>query len=255
MGNHADSAHRGTIVRTDFRMSGLRIASCFATTTTTNINTTMDAKWQADRLSLQGELPSPSQRRSALAASLSSPPRITFWAGLLSVAVVILMGQKLYAELDTIDDAYMRWSYSRADLDPTSDNGICAQQAPYKPTFEIAPHPGVDVLAQRLSGAIRVDTSVGDDWPKVSDDPEKWAKVLDPFRDYLKNTFPKVHSQDSPLTLELVNDQGLLYTWKGSDEKLKPLLLLGHQGQSSRALGNPKLQTLAGRERGDKQLV
>lgn len=43
---------------------------------------------------------------------------------------------------------------------------------------------------------------------------------------YLELTFPKLHST---LTKELVGNYNLLYTWKGRDEKLKPILLMGHQ--------------------------
>lgn len=43
---------------------------------------------------------------------------------------------------------------------------------------------------------------------------------------YLEQIFPKVHST---LTKELVGDYSLLYTWKGRDEQLKPILLMGHQ--------------------------
>jgi len=43
---------------------------------------------------------------------------------------------------------------------------------------------------------------------------------------YLEQTFPKVHST---LTREVVGDYSLLYTWKGRDESLKPILLMAHQ--------------------------
>lgn len=44
------------------------------------------------------------------------------------------------------------------------------------------------------------------------------------------------HSQlnrHEKLHLELVNEHGLLYTWQGSDEQLKPILLMAHQDVSS----------------------
>ena len=46
------------------------------------------------------------------------------------------------------------------------------------------------------------------------------------FHRYLEQTFPKAHST---LTKELVGEYSLLYTWRGRDEKLKPILLMAHQ--------------------------
>lgn len=45
------------------------------------------------------------------------------------------------------------------------------------------------------------------------------------FREWLVTAFPRVHST---LTREVVNGHALLYTWKGSDTTLAPLLLTGH---------------------------
>lgn len=42
---------------------------------------------------------------------------------------------------------------------------------------------------------------------------------------YLEKTFPAVHSH---LTREIVGNYSLLYTWKGSDERLAPILLMAH---------------------------
>lgn len=41
----------------------------------------------------------------------------------------------------------------------------------------------------------------------------------------MKKTFPAVHET---LKLEKVNTHGLFYTWKGTDESLKPTLLMAH---------------------------
>ena len=49
-----------------------------------------------------------------------------------------------------------------------------------------------------------------------------------PFRNFqvfLVKSFPRVHAQ---LTKEVVNDYSLLYTWKGKDDRLKPILLMAH---------------------------
>jgi Gly-Xaa carboxypeptidase len=76
----------------------------------------------------------------------------------------------------------------------------------------------------RLSGAVRVPTQSFDDLGEIGKD-ERWD-VMYNFADYLKATFPRVHKD---LKVEKVNTHGLLFTWQGSDEKLKPTLLMAHQ--------------------------
>lgn len=78
---------------------------------------------------------------------------------------------------------------------------------------------------QRLAGAVKVDTQVTDNQPDVDDAPEVWSKFGN-FHKYLKKTFPLVHEN---LELDKVNTYGLVYTWKGSSSKLKPLVLTAHQ--------------------------
>ncbi|TKY87705.1 hypothetical protein EX895_003286 [Sporisorium graminicola] len=89
--------------------------------------------------------------------------------------------------------------------------------------------PSSAELAQLLSGAVQVDTSVGDDWPTVKQDPARWQAVFSPFHDYLRSAFPKIYAPDSPVKLDLVNEWGLVYTLPGSDESLPPLVLMAHQ--------------------------
>ena len=71
-------------------------------------------------------------------------------------------------------------------------------------------------VALRLANALRFQT--------VSQDI-KGEEFLALHR-YLEDTFPTVHST---LTKELVGEYSLLYTWKGRDERLKPILLMAHQ--------------------------
>ncbi|KAK6454906.1 Gly-X carboxypeptidase [Scheffersomyces xylosifermentans] len=78
---------------------------------------------------------------------------------------------------------------------------------------------------QKLSGAVQVDTQIGDNQPDVEDAPELWAKFKD-FHKYLEETFPVIYAN---LKVEYVNTYGLVYTWKGSNKALKPLLLTAHQ--------------------------
>lgn len=76
----------------------------------------------------------------------------------------------------------------------------------------------------RLAGAVQIPSESYDDLGEVGED-ERWETMFD-VAAYLKKTFPAVHSK---LQLEKVNTHGLLYTWKGSDESLKPTLLMAHQ--------------------------
>lgn len=78
---------------------------------------------------------------------------------------------------------------------------------------------------KKLSGAVQVDTQVGDDQPDVPDAPELWAKFKN-FHTYLEKTFPTVYDTVDVAT---VNTYGLVLSWPGSDPSLKPVLLTAHQ--------------------------
>lgn len=85
-----------------------------------------------------------------------------------------------------------------------------------------APEPDLDpgALAKRLSGALK--------FPSVSLEGTQGADDR-PFRDfraYLEQTYPRLHAV---FTRELISDHTLLYTWRGSEPALDPLLLLAHQ--------------------------
>lgn len=77
----------------------------------------------------------------------------------------------------------------------------------------------------KLSKAIQVDTQVYDDWLDVSEAPELWSKFRI-FQQYLEDTFPRVYEK---LELDYVNTYGLVFSWKGKNSKLKPLMLTAHQ--------------------------
>ncbi|MGQ0648398.1 MAG: M20 family peptidase [Gemmatimonadaceae bacterium] len=73
--------------------------------------------------------------------------------------------------------------------------------------------------AARLAEAVRFRTI-------SSQDTATWDSLpFVEFRDWLVAAYPRVHAT---LTRELVNRHSLLYTWKGSDTTLAPLLLTGH---------------------------
>ena len=80
-----------------------------------------------------------------------------------------------------------------------------------------------------LAGAVQMRTESFDDMGPIGED-SRWD-IMYEFAKYLKDTFPRVHEYMSP---EIVNTHGLVYTWEGSDEGLKPLLLLAHQDASYR---------------------
>jgi carboxypeptidase PM20D1 len=77
-----------------------------------------------------------------------------------------------------------------------------------------------DGVARHLAEALRFQT--------VSYQEQAQVKGEDflAFHNYLEQTFPKIHAT---LTKEVVGNYSLLYTWKGRDEKLKPILLMAHQ--------------------------
>ncbi|KAK4112705.1 carboxypeptidase S [Canariomyces notabilis] len=77
---------------------------------------------------------------------------------------------------------------------------------------------------RRLSGAVQVKTESFDDLGPIGEDP-RWDVFYD-FHKYLRATFPLIHKK---LLVEKVNTHGLLYTWKGSNASLKPIILMAHQ--------------------------
>lgn len=77
-----------------------------------------------------------------------------------------------------------------------------------------------DALAERLAASLRFQT--------VShQDPAQFSRAeFDGFHRWLAETYPRMHAQ---LGLEQVSEFSLLYTWKGRDPSLPPLLLMAHQ--------------------------
>ncbi|HHW74161.1 MAG TPA: M20/M25/M40 family metallo-hydrolase [Firmicutes bacterium] len=89
--------------------------------------------------------------------------------------------------------------------------------------YTVEPEPGIEIdvekAAKRLSGAIKIPTITASDPKKADRAPFKQ------FTDYLEQAFPVAHKA---LEREIVNRYSLLYRWKGSDESLKPVLLMAH---------------------------
>lgn len=115
----------------------------------------------------------------------------------------------------------------------TAAQDICAQQDPWQvpASLHLPTPPSSSRLAEWISEAVRHDTSVYDDWGPLNvnssaDVKDKYAKTFKPFEQWLETAFPNVHRQ---LRKEVINEHGLLFTWQGSDQNAKPLLLMAHQ--------------------------
>lgn len=74
-----------------------------------------------------------------------------------------------------------------------------------------------ELAVARLSAALRLRTVAGQ-----AGDGEAFSAL----REHLLASFPRLHAA---LKREVVAQHSLLYTWPGSDPKLKPMLLLAHQ--------------------------
>ncbi len=75
-------------------------------------------------------------------------------------------------------------------------------------------------IAERLSQALRFRTVA------LEEDKPASGAEFESLHAYLAQAFPRVHET---LTRELIGEYSLLYSWKGQDEGLKPILLAAHQ--------------------------
>ncbi|TMA96626.1 MAG: M20 family peptidase [Deltaproteobacteria bacterium] len=76
-----------------------------------------------------------------------------------------------------------------------------------------------DAMLQRLSEAIRYRTITN----QVTTD--SGSREFQRFHTFLTKSFPRVHKF---LSKETIGGHSLLYSWKGKDERLKPVLLMAH---------------------------
>ena len=74
--------------------------------------------------------------------------------------------------------------------------------------------------AEHLSQAIRFQTVSHQD--KAENQMAEWDKL----HAWLQTTYPAAHAA---MTREIVGDHTLIYTWKGSDPSLAPVVLMAHQ--------------------------
>ncbi|GAA5902875.1 hypothetical protein JCM5296_006320 [Sporobolomyces johnsonii] len=103
-----------------------------------------------------------------------------------------------------------------------------AQVEPRRVGADWRPDDDVDYVSkavERLQGAIRIRTESFDD---MDLDPTKEPRfeIMGQLHEYLERTFPRVFET---LEVEKVQKYGLLLTWKGEDEGLKPVVLMAHQ--------------------------
>lgn len=87
---------------------------------------------------------------------------------------------------------------------------------------DVPPAPAIDVnlAAQHLSAAVKFQTVSHED--KAQDDPAQLAAQ----RDWLAATYPHFAAA---APREQVGEGGLIWTWKGSDPSLAPIILMAHQ--------------------------
>jgi len=76
-----------------------------------------------------------------------------------------------------------------------------------------------DAIVRRLTEAIKLKTV------SFQSPAESSAGEFQRLHNFLTKSFPRVHAQ---LTKETVNEYSLLFTWKGKNEQLKPVLLMAH---------------------------
>ncbi|HEY3948169.1 M20 family peptidase [Phenylobacterium sp.] len=88
--------------------------------------------------------------------------------------------------------------------------------------IRVVPAGEIDVAsaAQHLSQAVQIQTVSHQDLK--DDQPAEWARL----HDFLVATYPAAHAA---MTREIVGKNTLVYTWKGSDPSLAPIVLMAHQ--------------------------
>jgi carboxypeptidase PM20D1 len=97
---------------------------------------------------------------------------------------------------------------------PASPDLAAVKLAPIVPAIDI------DRAAQHLGEAVRIQTvSHQDDSQNV---PQAWADL----HAWLEKTYPAAHAA---MTRDVVLKNTLVYTWKGSDPSLPPIILMAHQ--------------------------
>nr|POE49573.1 carboxypeptidase s [Quercus suber]POF20079.1 carboxypeptidase s [Quercus suber] len=174
--------------------------------------------------------------KSQLLPSSTQPgpnPRSTPRTGSRLLSLTICCAALFYCSKAFLPDILPHLSTGHKHHHHPAQPHACAQP----PSLFPAPSPQLDDAFAFLSteafrnasilrhaGAVQLATESFDDMGAVGADP-RW-EVFDAFAAYLATQFPRVHAQ---LTLEKVNQHGLLFTWAGRAPARKPLVLLAHQ--------------------------
>lgn len=155
-----------------------------------------------------------------------------------STKTIILVALIVYVaiELFALSMGTTSVNFLRSYFTPVNTEGICPIYNIERPKSYLANNGTTvkhiifdrkfrDESAAKLSGMIQIDTQMRDNPPTVEEDPEYWSRFAE-FHKYLEKTFPDVYE-----TAEVVkiNTYGLVFVWKGSNSKLKPLMLAAHQ--------------------------
>ncbi|KAI9352149.1 hypothetical protein BDR26DRAFT_929604 [Obelidium mucronatum] len=121
---------------------------------------------------------------------------------------------------------------------PPANRGLlsCEQVGPLVPTGNVS---WIDrftldkdymlAASERLAGAVRIPTESYDysrGVPPPLEGPDPVHEGFENLHKYLERVFPLVHKH---LARKVINRYALLYTWKGSQESLSPLVLMAHQ--------------------------
>jgi len=94
---------------------------------------------------------------------------------------------------------------------------FASKQPPHQAPVEIVVDR--DAAAARLAGAIRFRTVSFEESEKVD------RTAFDALHAYLEQAYPATHAA---LSREVVNGSSLLFTWRGSEMTLDPVVLMGH---------------------------
>ncbi|KAJ7636726.1 hypothetical protein FB45DRAFT_907191 [Roridomyces roridus] len=149
----------------------------------------------------------------------SSPPRSRFrWRVPLTLIALCALFNLHPLQIEFLDDTSSSLCPQPSTLVPEKNGALWANLTALHGTDAFL-HRAVD----QLSAAVQIPTETYDGMGPVGEDP-RWAS-RDPFVDHLVTAFPRVHAS---LDLQKVNTYGLVYTWQGSDDSLKPILLMGH---------------------------
>ncbi|KAI1100273.1 carboxypeptidase S [Jackrogersella minutella] len=159
--------------------------------------------------------------QTAVSSSRARP----LWASLVQVAAICILIKLLI--FDTFAASRMRHNELESLAQcPQVEPLFPSQEGPalFKMDSYITSPKFLNDTVSRMAGAIQIPSESYDDLGPIGED-KRWEVMFD-FAAYLEKTFPLIHST---LKLEKVNTHGLLYTWQGSNESLRPTVLMAHQ--------------------------